>query len=84
MHLKEKNKTGKVSSSNSKKKKIKISKRIHPLAKIAAAASAQAIRESKALGLDIVYMENGIIYIEKPDGSRKELKSSKRITKKPS
>ncbi len=64
------------------KKSIKASRRMHPLAKIARDSSAQAIRESKALGLDIVYMENGKLYCEKPDGSRTEIVEKKKLEKK--
>jgi len=44
------------------------------LAEIAKRASEKAIRESKALNLTITYMENGILYRENPDGTRKEIK----------
>jgi len=39
------------------------------LVKAAKRVSAQAIREAKALGLEIMYIENGVLYREK-DGER--------------
>jgi hypothetical protein len=35
-----------------------------------------AIRASKALGLSIVYMENGILYKEHPDGTKTVIEES--------
>jgi hypothetical protein len=34
----------------------------------------KAIRESKAMNLTITYMEKGILYSEKPDGTKIKLK----------
>ncbi len=40
------------------------------LVKIGHTGAVNAIRSSKALGLPITYMQNGIIYREHPDGSK--------------
>ena len=40
------------------------------LAKIGRAASANAIRASKALGLSVTYMEKGVVYREHADGTK--------------
>jgi hypothetical protein len=34
----------------------------------------EAVRASKALGLNITYMEKGVVYREKPDGTKEVLK----------
>ena len=46
--------------------------------------AAQAIRASRALGLPITYLQNGIIYKEYPDGSKEKIGSGaikKRVRK---
>ena len=57
-----------------KGERIPDSRHGNSLIKIGKMAAEQAIRESKAMGLDITYMEKGKLYTEKPDGSRKEIK----------
>ncbi|HET6243114.1 MAG: hypothetical protein H0V01_07635 [Bacteroidetes bacterium] len=44
------------------------------LSKIGRESAAQAIRESKALGLTITYMENGILYEEDAKGKKSIIK----------
>ena len=46
------------------------------LVKIGRAASANAIRASKALGLSITYMEKGVIYRENADGTKEIIKEA--------
>jgi hypothetical protein len=48
------------------------------LVKIGSSGAIDAIRSSKALGLPITYMLNGIVYREQPDGSKEIIKESKR------
>lgn len=55
------------------------------LIKAGRTGSANAIRASRALGLPITYLQNGTIYEEYPDGSKKEIGSGlvkKRVSKK--
>ncbi len=55
------------------------------LVKAGRTGSANAIRASRALGLPITYLQNGTIYEEYPDGSKKEIGSGlvkKRVSKK--
>jgi hypothetical protein len=46
------------------------------LIKAGKASAANAIRTSKALGLTITYMEKGILYKEKPDGTKEIVKTT--------
>ena len=46
------------------------------LMRIARKSSLQALRESKAMGLSITYLEDEILYEEKPDETRKILKDA--------
>ena len=47
------------------------------------AAGTNAIRESKAMGLTITFMENGVLYREHPNGTREIVhNSAKRINKR--
>ncbi len=43
------------------------------LVKVAKVSSENAIRRSKALDLVVTYIENGIVYEEFPDGSKKQI-----------
>ena len=53
------------------------------LVRIGRNSSVHAIRESKALGLTITYMEDGVLYRELPDGTKEVLNAgTKRITKR--
>ncbi|MBK7850725.1 MAG: hypothetical protein IPJ66_06130 [Bacteroidetes bacterium] len=45
------------------------------LVKVGRKGSANAIRATKALGLSITYMKNGVLYKEFPDGRTEQLKS---------
>jgi len=51
-------------------------------------AAAQAIRTSKALGLTITFMKDGVLYRENPDGTKEiistktKIKNNKNILKK--
>ena len=45
------------------------------LEKLATNSSKEAIKESKAHGLRITYLENGIVYSENPEGERTIIKS---------
>lgn len=42
-------------------------------------ASCNALRHSKALDLEITYIENGSIIIEQPDGHRKIVKKLEKV-----
>lgn len=48
----------------------KDSKQTASLVKVGKLSSAKAIRESKALGLSIAFIENGVLYKELANGSR--------------
>lgn len=48
------------------------------LVRAASASGYNAIRRSKALDLTITYIEDGIIYEELPDGTKKEIGIVKR------
>lgn len=48
------------------------------LVRVGRLSAAKAIRESKALGLSITFIENGILYREFPDGKRVIVKNSVR------
>jgi hypothetical protein len=50
------------------------------LVKVGRTSAAKAIRESKALGLSIIYMQKGVLYKEKSDGQVEVLES---VTKRP-
>lgn len=52
------------------------------LVRIAHRSSAQAVRESKALGLSITYMEKGILYKEDAEGNKVAIKSLVKKTAK--
>ena len=55
------------------------------LVKAGRMGAANAIRASRALGLPITYLQNGTIYEEYPDGSKKKIGSGsvkKRVSKK--
>ena len=43
------------------------------LVKVGRTSAANAIRASKALGLPITYMQNGILYKEHPDGRKEKI-----------
>ena len=53
------------------------------LVSAAKTGTSKAIRASKALGLPITYLENGIIYEEKADGSRISLKKVNNVSQAP-
>jgi len=52
------------------------------LVKAAKQSTSKAIKRSKALGLEIVYLEKGVLYKEFPDGT-KEIIGSKKTASKP-
>jgi hypothetical protein len=53
------------------------------LVRIGRNSTLHAIRESKALGLTITYMENGVLYRELPDGTKEVLNAGeKKIVKR--
>ena len=65
-----------------KKKRFKSdSKETSVLVKAGINAAKNAIRTSKALGLDITFMQNGIVYKEKPNGELKVYETSPRKKK---
>jgi len=47
---------------------------LNELSLLAKGASAQAIAEAKALGLDITYLHDGVVYRESADGKRVVIK----------
>jgi hypothetical protein len=49
------------------------------LKKIAKKSSEKAVKESKALGLSITYLKEGVLYEEFPDGTVKKIKEIKSI-----
>jgi hypothetical protein len=53
------------------------------LSKIAEESSAQAVREAKALGLTVTYLENGVIYRESADGKREKVMTIEKKKKLP-
>ena len=62
-------KKAKVATGADRKETIKLVKAGHT-------ATANAIRASRALGLAITYMKDGILYKEYPDGRKEKIKSS--------
>ncbi|MDP2388265.1 MAG: hypothetical protein Q8M29_17960 [Bacteroidota bacterium] len=71
-----------VKKSSSKKNVIKSFRRdpkqTASLIKVGKSSAAKAIRESKALGLSITFIENGILYKEQADGSREIVKNKEK------
>ena len=66
-----------MKSSILKKKTFKSnSKEASILIKAGRDGAKNAIRASKALGLDITFMQNGIVYKEKPNGEKVVYKST--------
>lgn len=49
------------------------------LIKIAKKSSIKAVKESKALGLSITYLKDGVLYEELPDGTVKKIKKIKSL-----
>jgi len=58
------------------------SKQTNTLIRASREASINAIKEARAMGLDITYLQDGILYREKPDGTRKEINSNRKSVSK--
>jgi hypothetical protein len=61
---------------------IKDVKQTSTLIRASRAASVNAIKEAKALGLVITYMQDGILYREHPDGSRSQIAGQTKLVTK--